>query len=143
MTELDFDVIVVGSGFGGSITAYRVAEAGYRVCVLERGQSYPPNSFARSPSAMSQAFWDPGNRRHGLFDVWSFAHLDAVVSAGLGGGSLIYASVLLRKDAAWFVAERDGVSVPWPVSRADLDPHYEKVESVLSPQTFPISAQPY
>jgi cholesterol oxidase len=143
MAALDFDVIVVGSGFGGSVTAYRVAEAGFRLCVLERGQAYPPNSFARSPFTMNQAFWDPGNRRHGLFDVWSFGHMDAIVSAGLGGGSLIYANVLLRKDAAWFVAERDGVATPWPINRTDLNPHYDNVEAIIAPQTFPISAEPY
>jgi cholesterol oxidase len=81
MAELDFDVVVVGSGFGGSVTAYRVAEAGFGVCVLERGQAYPPNSFDRSPFTLNQALWDPGNHRHGLFDVWSFGHMDAVVSA--------------------------------------------------------------
>jgi cholesterol oxidase len=143
MTAFDFDVIVVGSGFGGSVTAYRVAEAGFRVCVLERGKAYPPNSFARSPLTMSQAFWDPENSKYGLFDVWSFGHMDAIVSAGLGGGSLIYANVLLRKDAAWFVAERNGTSVPWPVSRGDLDPHYGNVEAIIAPQTFPMSEEPY
>jgi cholesterol oxidase len=45
-----FDAVIVGSGFGGSVTAYRLAEAGLRVCLLERGKPYPPNSFPRAPT---------------------------------------------------------------------------------------------
>src|SRR4051794_34271938 len=89
--------VVVGSGFGGSVAAYRLAAAGRPVCVLERGRSYRPGTFARDPWEFGVNFWDPSGGRHGLFDVWSFRGLDAIVSAGLGGGSLIYANVLLRK----------------------------------------------
>ena len=98
----EFDVVVIGSGFGGAVTAERIAAAGFSVCVLERGRPYPPNSFARSPYSMNRAFWDPANGRTGLFDVWSFRRMSGVVSAGLGGGSLIYANVLIRKDEHWF-----------------------------------------
>ncbi len=100
-----FDAVVVGSGFGGSVTAFRLAEAGLRVCVLERGKEYPPGSFPRNPHETAKNFWDPDFRMYGLFDLWSFSKLDALVSSGLGGGSLIYANVLLRKPEKWFVHE--------------------------------------
>ena len=118
-----FHAVIVGSGFGGSVVAARLAEAGMRVLVLERGKAYPPGSFPRSPREMEGNFWDPSEGLHGLFDVWSFRGLDAIVASGLGGGSLIYANVLLRKDERWFNG--------WPLSRRDLDPHYAAVEQVL------------
>src|SRR5687768_12961131 len=96
--EADFDAVIVGSGFGGSVMAYRLAKAGKTVCVLERGRRWPPGSFLRSPSRMQQSLWDPSEGLFGLFSIWSFRGLNAIVASGLGGGSLIYANVLIRKD---------------------------------------------
>jgi cholesterol oxidase len=140
-----FDAVVVGSGFGGSVAAYRLAEAGRRVCVLERGKPYPPGSFARTPTQMRGNFWDPTQGLFGLFDFWSFVGLDVLVSSGLGGGSLIYANVLLRKDEKWFVKEDldAGGFEYWPVTRDDLEPHYDRVEAMLRPQTYPVEHEPY
>jgi cholesterol oxidase len=140
-----FDAIVVGSGFGGSVTAARLAEAGQRVCVLERGKAYPPNSFPRSPLGMKNNFWDPSEGLHGMFDLWAFDGMDAVCASGLGGGSLIYANVFLRKDERWFVHEdrSGGAYENWPVSRADLDPHYDRVEKTVGIQHYPLDQPPY
>ncbi|HEX6289391.1 MAG TPA: GMC family oxidoreductase [Herpetosiphonaceae bacterium] len=145
MAPMHFEAVVVGSGFGGSVTAYRLAEAGLNVCLLERGKAYPPGSFPRSPHRMRKNFWDPSAGLYGMFDVWSFRGLGAVVSSGLGGGSLIYANVLLRKDEHWFVKEdlRDGGYEYWPVNRADLDPHYDRVERMMKAQPYPIEHAPY
>lgn len=140
-----FDAVVVGSGFGGSVSAYRLAETGQSVCLLERGKAYPPGSFARTPRAMHANFWDPSAGMFGLFDVWSFKHIDALISSGLGGGSLIYANVLLRKDEKWFVREQPGMPGHeyWPVTRAELDPHYERVERMMNVQRYPFHKAPY
>ncbi len=134
------DAVVVGSGFGGSVTAYRMAQAGRSTIVLERGQPYPPGSFARNPYEMSRAFWEPKDNLFGLFDVRSFRKIEAIVSSGLGGGSLIYANVLLRKDENWFVHDAPlpgGGYENWPIGRADLDPHYDAVEKMLTPTPSP------
>jgi len=132
--------VVVGSGFGGSVVAHRLAAAGMEVRLLERGKRYPPGSFPRQPWEMAANFWDPSAGHLGLFDYWSFRGLDAVVSAGLGGGSLIYANVLIRKPPEWFVRDdRVGADVEdWPVSYEDLEPHYEAVERMLRPELFPV-----
>jgi cholesterol oxidase len=139
----EFDVVVIGSGFGGAVTACRMAENGLSTCVLERGRAYPPNSFARSPFSFGRAFWDPGRKRTGLFNIWSFEHIDAVVSAGLGGGSLIYANVLIRKDEKWFAGDDVAGTPAWPVTREDLDPHYDVAEKMLNAQVFHMDKKGY
>ncbi len=140
-----YDAVVVGTGFGGSVMAYRLAEAGMSVLVLERGKAHPPGKFARSPAQMRRNFWDPSEGNHGLIDIWSFDGMDALVASGLGGGSLVYANVLLRKDEKWFVREdlAGGGHEDWPVSRAQLDPHYDRVEQVLNAQPYPVDHEPY
>lgn len=140
-----YDAVIIGSGFGGSVMAYRLAEAGLNVCVLERGKEYPPGDFPRSPNKMKKNFWDPDNKLYGMFDIWSFRDIAAVVSSGLGGGSLIYANVLIRKDEKWFVKEdlANGGYEYWPVNRQELDPHYDRVEKMLNVQKYPFNHSPY
>ena len=140
-----FDAVVVGSGFGGSVTGYRLAEAGLQVCILERGKAYPPNSFPRDPAGISRNLWDPKQGLYGMFDVWSFKGLESLVSSGLGGGSLIYANVLIRKPERWFVREKheDGSYEMWPITRAQLEPHYDAVEAMLDAQPYPFAHAPY
>ena len=146
MAEGTFDAIIVGSGFGGSVLAYRLQEAGLRVCLLERGKAWPPGSFPRSPAdARTGLLWDPSAGLHGLFNVWSFKSFEAIVASGLGGGSLVYSNVSIRKDEKWFVQEdaRTGEYEHWPVKRADLDPHYDRVERILNVQPYPADHAPY
>jgi cholesterol oxidase len=140
-----YDAIVIGSGFGGSVMTLRLAAAGRRVLLLERGRRYPPGSFPRSPYRMGRALWDPSEGLYGMFSVWSFDRLGAIVGSGLGGGSLIYANVLLRKDPEWFVQEDgDGEVVErWPISRDDLEPHYDDAEPMLGAQRYPFDSEPY
>ena len=137
--EGHYDAVIVGSGFGGSVMSQRLSEAGMSVCLLERGRAYPPGSFARSPWETARALWDPSEGLHGIFDVWSFRGLGGIVASGLGGGSLIYSNVLIRKDASTFV--RDELET-WPVRYDDLEAHYERHERMLSATPYPFEPDP-
>jgi cholesterol oxidase len=137
MPTFDYDAIVIGSGFGGSVMTYRLAEAGLNVCLLERGKAFPPGTFPRSPWRMRTNFWDPSQRLHGMFNIWSFADIGGVVSSGLGGGSLIYANVLYRKPAETFASEG------WSIGYDDLAPHYDAAEKMLNGQPYPFDQEPY
>jgi cholesterol oxidase len=127
-----YDVIVVGSGFGGGITACRLAEAGLSVCVLERGRRFGRDDFIDNPKqAPSMLFHDRLNP-NGLFDVRMMRDLTVITAAGVGGGSLVYANVQLRAPADVF---EEG----WPaaLSRAELDPWYDRTEDALDPVPTP------
>ncbi|HUO06684.1 MAG TPA: GMC family oxidoreductase [Candidatus Binataceae bacterium] len=119
-----YDAIVIGSGFGGSVAACRLAQAGLKVGVIERGRSYENEPFPRD--------WDRPGRGlvwqadRGLFDIRPFRHMTAVQAAGLGGGSLVYSSIQMRAPEWAFEQE-------WPrgFSRAALNPYYDLAAYML------------
>jgi cholesterol oxidase len=127
-----YDAIVVGSGFGGGVTACRLAQAGLRVCVLERGRRFAGEDFISEPEQAPQLLWHPTLNPGGIFDLRLFKDLSVLTAAGVGGGSLVYANVQLR-------AHPEAFAHGWPegIDRASLDPYYERVESVLEPRTTP------
>src|SRR5438128_8955755 len=109
------DAVVVGSGFGGSVAACRLAQAGFSVTVLERGRRYDHNPFPRNWKDPADGWlWQV---RQGLFELKHFSHMMVVQGAGLGGGSLIYANVHLR-------APHEVFNRGWPAAynRVMLDP---------------------
>lgn len=133
-----YDAVVIGSGFGGAVAAYHlIRDTQLKVLMLERGVPYPPGSFARTPREMRRNFWDPSAGLHGLYELWSFAKVRALVASGLGGGSLIYANVLLRKPEETFAADASNGGAPWPVTHADLAAEYRDAERVLAPNPLP------
>jgi cholesterol oxidase len=132
-----FDAVIVGSGFGGSIAAARFAAAGKSVLVLERGRRYRPAAFPRDVRRVDELFWDhpDDGPRRGLYDVRAFSGIGAVVAAGVGGGSLIYANIHIRPDPVVFDDPR------WPSSytRARLEPYYDRVARRLDVAPVPAS----
>ena len=130
-----YDAIVIGSGFGGSIAALRLASAGKSVLVLERGRRYRPGEFPRDVRNVDATLWDYPRRRHslGLFDLRFFSGVGAVVASGVGGGSLIYAGIHIRPDPVVFEDPR------WPrgIDRTALDPYYDRVAEALRVRPLP------
>jgi cholesterol oxidase len=126
----EYDVVVVGSGFGGAVMACRLAEAGRSVAVLERGRRWDNADFPRAIGQVaSEAFWEEG-RSHGFIEYAAFRKLDIVLGAGVGGGSLHYFNVNLRADERIFADPR------WPraVTRSSLEPYYERALGMLESQ---------
>ena len=132
-----FDVVVIGSGFGGAITAARLAANGYKTVVLERGRRWTPESFPRQPT--DAWLWD--HRRpaqcNGWFDFRVFPNMAVVQGAGVGGGSLVYANISV--NAKTHVFEKG-----WPpeISYAELAPHFDAVGAMLDVQKVPANQWP-
>jgi len=124
-----YDAVVVGSGFGGSVCALRLAEAGKSVLVLERGRRYRPGEFPRRVTDVDALFWDYPRwpTSLGLYDVRFLSGIGVVAASGVGGGSLIYANIHIRPDPVVFEDPR------WPrsIDRATLDPFYDRVASMF------------
>jgi len=133
----DFDVIVIGSGFGGAITACRLAEGGYSVLVLERGRRWDPSTFPRAPT--DPWVWDDTAplTRNGWFDFRVFPHMTVVQGAGVGGGSLVYANISIEAKPETFTAG-------WPaeITFAELSPYYDMVGTMLDVKPVPETQWP-
>lgn len=127
-----FDLIVVGSGFGGAVTACRLAEAGARVLVLERGRRWTPSEYPRRPGDAWLFDHDRPDKHHGWLDLRFFKGMAVAQGAGVGGGSLCYSSAVMEADADRFA---DG----WPpeIDRAELDPSYDRVRAMLGVRPIP------
>lgn len=134
-----YDVIVVGSGYGGGVAACRLANAGWRVCVLERGREMRPGEYPNdTPSMLEQLQIDLPAGRIGseaaLFDIRVFDDLNVAMGCGLGGTSLINAGISLRPDPRIFEDSR------WPTElRAPgaLDAYYVRAGDMLKPSVYP------
>jgi cholesterol oxidase len=131
--ESTYDVVVVGSGFGGGVTACRMAEQGLKVCVLERGRRFAPADFPNRPDEAPRAFWHPLLNPGGMLDLRLMRDLAVITAAGVGGGSLVYANVQLRAPATVF----EEAAWPESITRAELDPYYDRTEEALDPHETP------
>ena len=124
----DYDWVVVGSGFGGSVSALRLAEKGYRVAVLECGRRYEDEDFAETAWNFRRYFWAPKLGMRGIFRLTFFKDVLIASGSGVGGGSLGYANTLYRPREGFF---RDP---QWPGTDSweeELRPHYETAERML------------
>jgi cholesterol oxidase len=128
MTQETFDHVVIGSGFGGSVSAMRLAEKGYRVLVLERGRRWEDGDFARSNWNLRRYLWAPALRCFGILQISPFRNVFVLHGSGVGGGSLGYANVLTAPDAATFETPAWRHLTAWGQV---LAPHYDTARRML------------
>lgn len=134
----DYDFVVVGSGFGGSVSALRLSEKGYRVAVLEMGKRWRPEDFPESNWDLRRFLWMPRLALHGIQQITLLPHVVVLHGAGVGGGSLVYANTLVVPPEPVLRDPRWPPGVDWA---ATLAPHYATARrmlgATLAPQVFP------
>ncbi len=130
----DYDVVVVGSGFGGSVTALRLAEKGYRVHVIESGRRFADEDFAKTSWDLRRYLWAPRLKCFGVQRIHRLPDVMILAGAGVGGGSLNYANTLYVPPAAFFQDPQWADIADW---QAELAPHYETASRMLGVVTNP------
>lgn len=131
--HLDHDWLVIGSGFGGSTSALRLAEKGYRVAVLECGRRFADEEFARTTWEAAKYYWMPKLGLKGVFRMTLFKDIFVVSGCGVGGGSLGYANTLYRARPAFYADPQIAGMAEW---ERELAPHYEEAERMLGVTTY-------
>jgi len=131
--NLDYDYIVIGSGFGGSVSALRLGEKGYRVAVLEKGKRYRTEDFPRTNWNLRKSMWMPQLGLYGIFALTFLRHVFVLHGAGVGGGSLNYCNQLLVPPDEVFQKLEWGPG-DW---KAKLAPFYEVASRMLGVNPSP------
>ncbi|HXN37702.1 MAG TPA: GMC family oxidoreductase [Solirubrobacteraceae bacterium] len=126
--DFDFDWLVVGSGFGGSVSALRLSQKGYSVGVLECGRRFADHEFPRATADLKRYFWNPRLGMKGIFRLTTFKDVSVVSGCGVGGGSLGYANTLYVPPKAFFEDPQWADMTDWESS---LAPHYVEAQRML------------
>lgn len=124
----DYDVVVIGSGFGGSVTALRLTEKGYRVAVLEAGRRFADEDFAKTSWNLRKFLWAPKLGMYGIQRIHLLRNVMILAGAGVGGGSLNYANTLYVPPDAFFNDPQWKHITDW---RGELSPHYDQAQRML------------
>ncbi|MGW5921713.1 FAD-dependent oxidoreductase [Nocardia fluminea] len=131
----DYDVVVIGSGFGGSVSALRLTEKGYRVAVLEAGRRFADEDFPRTSWDIRKFLWAPKLGCKGIQRVHVLPDVVVLAGSGVGGGSLVYANTLYEPKSSNFYDDRQWAHITdW---RAELAPYYDQAERMLGVRPNP------
>jgi cholesterol oxidase len=123
-----YDVVVVGSGFGGSVAALRLTEKGYRVLVVESGRRFDTTSLPRTSWQLKRFLWLPWIGLRGIQRMSVLDGCIALSGAGVGGGSLVYGNTLYRPPPAFYADRQWAAVTDW---ESELEPHYDTAERML------------
>ncbi|MDJ0340583.1 GMC family oxidoreductase [Streptomyces sp. H10-C2] len=130
----DYDVIVIGSGFGGSVSALRLTEKGYRVGVLEAGRRFTRDSLPKNSWDIRNFLWAPSLGLYGIQRIHLLNNVLVLAGAGVGGGSLNYANTLYVPPKAFFDDRQWGHITDW---QAELKPYYDQAQRMLGVRLNP------
>ena len=126
--QFDFDFVVIGSGFGGSVAAHRLTEKGYRVAVIEMGRRWTPENLPRTSWSVHRWFWRPKLALRGFFNMRFFRHVTILHGCAVGGGSITYATTMLRPpDKIWDMGSWCGLA-DW---KREMPQHYDTASRML------------
>lgn len=132
--RFDYDWLIIGSGFGGSVSALRLAEKGYEVGMLEAGRRYRDQDYAKSTWDLRRFLWAPAFGLRGIFRLTPFKDVFIASGAAVGGGSVVYANTLYRASPEFFTNPQWSALGDWS---STLAPHYDTAERMLGVQTVP------
>jgi cholesterol oxidase len=137
--EHQYDFIIIGSGFGGSVSALRLVERGYDVLLLEKGSELTAADFPKTNWNLRKWMWMPSLGFRGLFQMRFFRHVTVLAGAGVGGGSLVYANTLPIPKSGFFQSPAWASLRDW---EQELAPHYQVARRMLGAQTVPFLTAP-
>jgi len=132
--QFDYDYIIIGSGFGGSASALRLSEKGYKVLVIEKGKWYKNEDFPKRNWNIKKWLWIPFIRLYGFFKITIFKHITTLTGVGVGGGSLVYANTLPIPTKNYFIADSWGHLADW---ENELKPFYNTALKMMGTTTNP------
>jgi len=123
-----FDVVIIGSGFGGSVAALRLTEKGYRVAVLEAGRRFDESTYPKTSWRVRSFFWAPKLGCFGMQRISLLKDVMILSGAGVGGGSLVYANTLYEPLDPFYLDQQWAHITDW---RAELAPYYDQAKRML------------
>ncbi len=133
------DFVIIGSGFGGSVSALRLVEKGYDVLLVEKGAEHSAEDFPKTNWNLRRWLWMPIIGCRGIFQMRFFKHVTVLAGAGVGGGSLVYANTLPVPKRSFFESPTWAALADW---ERELSPHYEVAQRMLGATKVPFLTAP-
>lgn len=130
----EYDYVIIGSGFGGAVSALRLSEKGYKVLVIEKGKRFSASDFPKTNWNLRKWLWLPSLRFFGFFKMTFLKHVGILSGVGFGGGSLVYANTLPRPKSSFFKSGSWAGILDW---EKELAEHYSTAETMLGANTNP------